>query len=713
MWYLISNLRSDERYVFLCGKEYVFGRKDCDVILTGDPAVSRRHATIQINHSDSSLAFPHKLPLVLLKDLSKFGTWLSGKRVQGEAHLKDGDQVYFGSPKSSFTLVYEPFIVTTSCLDTPSKKLSRTFISKIGGHLVNDWRKECNLLVMNSISVTIKVVCALVSQKCIVTPNYLEDYLKYLEKEGIEPDPKNYLPTVIESEINSDSVSFLPDVRRKTLFQGMKFIFLIPKQFKKMNMAIELAGGMPILMEEGSDDNDDSVLCQDGTVVMAITEDLNTLTPNAKQWCHQVQKILKKKKKNMIPDSEIGYAVLFCSTENHCNPDISNQQIIPEIKSQSLNTESMFDTTSDILAVNTEISQQGKTRKIKTVATPGGRQTVDETFISKESVKKGKSPVARTREKSPVPNRKGPTQSVADHDEPVVEIKDEPLTPMTTTSMNIAKDSSIYTEITEQIKTEPTSSRKRTRSPSPVANKKGQPNSTIDDDDLMMRSTNQNSPKKERIAVRKRGRSPSPSTSRDESANKRNKVIEAAICKQPTTTTIKKEEIAKEENITHVDDPVDVDQSEQTHNEEPSQLQDGFLTTRKHLQKQRVKNEDYIFESDLPERCVVTSFVELVTRPPTKTPLTRGEAVPQGYIKWKGQLVKNYKKFKKVQHAGSHALPNIIGGSDLQVHEVERSKDLENWFQQSMQAESQQNEQEKEAQELFDFQPKHSRKKTR
>ena len=43
-----------------------------------------------------------KLPVLRLKDLSKFGTWVNKQKVEGERLLKDGDVIHFGSPSSSF-----------------------------------------------------------------------------------------------------------------------------------------------------------------------------------------------------------------------------------------------------------------------------------------------------------------------------------------------------------------------------------------------------------------------------------------------------------------------------------------------------------------------------------------------------------------------------------------------------------------------------------
>ena len=98
------------------------------------------------------------------------------------------------------------------------------------------------------------------------------------------PNCNRFLPPIAESQLNPNEVSFKRDERRKTLFQGKVFIFLSPKQvswkincfsihyswykvikqshfrisrnaffqFKKLSMAVELAGGTPMLMEEGT-----------------------------------------------------------------------------------------------------------------------------------------------------------------------------------------------------------------------------------------------------------------------------------------------------------------------------------------------------------------------------------------------------------------------------------------------------------------------------
>ncbi|XP_046549525.1 LOW QUALITY PROTEIN: nibrin-like [Haliotis rubra] len=387
MWYLVAADNPDLKYVLLVGREYSVGRKDCDILLTTDPTVSRKHSVLQLTHAESNLSHPQKSALVTLKDMSKFGTWVNKKRVSGETLIKDGDEVAFGSPKSVFLVVNEPFIITTSCLDVPSKKSAKAVVRTFGGHVVSEWTKNCSLLVMNSISVTIKVICAMITQRSIVLPLYLEKLLNHLKGEGEKPDPDVYLPTVSETQVNPEEVSFKPNPNRASVFKGMKFIFLSQRQFKKMNLAVELAGGMPILMEEGSDDNDDRVLVETGTVVMNCgTEDLKTLTPAGQEWVAHVNKYLKRKKKNVIQDAEVGYAVLYCSTDKHCNPDIDKaQQLFQNVPSQSLSQSVAEHMMPDVLVANTETSpgrRRGKDREFT-----GDKSVVDESILHEQAVK--------------------------------------------------------------------------------------------------------------------------------------------------------------------------------------------------------------------------------------------------------------------------------------------------------------------------------------
>jgi len=53
--------------------------------------------------------------------------------------------------------VYEPCVITTSCLDHSAKRIVKQQAWMLGGHVVSEWSSVCNLVVMTSLSVTVKV----------------------------------------------------------------------------------------------------------------------------------------------------------------------------------------------------------------------------------------------------------------------------------------------------------------------------------------------------------------------------------------------------------------------------------------------------------------------------------------------------------------------------------------------------------------------------
>ena len=71
--------------------------------------------------------------------------------------------------------------MTTSCLNSTNKSLVKSLVCRLGGYLVNDWQYDCSLVVMDSITVTVKVIDALICQKHIVTVDYLNEMVKVIE----------------------------------------------------------------------------------------------------------------------------------------------------------------------------------------------------------------------------------------------------------------------------------------------------------------------------------------------------------------------------------------------------------------------------------------------------------------------------------------------------------------------------------------------------
>lgn len=57
--------------------------------------------------------------------------------------------------------VYEPCIITTSCLDHSAKRTVRQQTWMLGAHVISEWSSDCTLVVMTSLSVTVKVMLCL------------------------------------------------------------------------------------------------------------------------------------------------------------------------------------------------------------------------------------------------------------------------------------------------------------------------------------------------------------------------------------------------------------------------------------------------------------------------------------------------------------------------------------------------------------------------
>jgi len=345
MWVIVGKLDSEKKHIIVGRKKYVVGRQACDIVIP-DASVSRTQAQLSMFHQEADVVKSFITPVLYLEDVSKFGTFVNGKAVRksgsNQVSLKDGDEVKFGGSLASVYIAkYEEFVVTTSCIEKAPKKALQKTMASLGGHVVRDWRACCQLLIMPKINVTIKVVCALNEQKYIVTPDYLEDLVNhYLDNKMEKPHPKNYLPEVVDVDVPT-GVSFLPDERRATLLKDVKFYFLSAVQFNKTNLAVSTAGGQPILLEDGTEEEAEA-MSQPNMVVFHVNKDVMvTLSESCQKFVRLVKTSLTNKKLRMITDPEVGWAVLTCNVDHFCNPTVD----LPPGCFAAIATQSMADTT--------------------------------------------------------------------------------------------------------------------------------------------------------------------------------------------------------------------------------------------------------------------------------------------------------------------------------------------------------------------------------
>ena len=139
---------------------------------------------------------------------------------------------------------YTPLVATSSTLSNSGEL--KNILCQLGGHLVGEWKEKCDYVVMDKVSLTIKVVCCVLSGKRIVLPSFFQDYLSAVEaKKTSYPKPHNYFPPIsaAEAALCTLDCSFQPNPRRKTLFQGKLFLFDTHKNMKKLGIAIKCGGG--------------------------------------------------------------------------------------------------------------------------------------------------------------------------------------------------------------------------------------------------------------------------------------------------------------------------------------------------------------------------------------------------------------------------------------------------------------------------------------
>ncbi|GAB1288334.1 Nibrin [Apodemus speciosus] len=161
----------------LAGVEYIVGRKNCAILIENDQSISRNHAVLRVNFPVTSLSQTDEIPTLTIKDNSKYGTFVNEEKMQTglSCNLKPGDRVTFGVFESKFRYV-------------SGKTVLNQAILQLGGLTANNWTEECTHLVMSSVKVTIKTICALICGCPIIKPEYFSEFLKAVECKKQPPE---------------------------------------------------------------------------------------------------------------------------------------------------------------------------------------------------------------------------------------------------------------------------------------------------------------------------------------------------------------------------------------------------------------------------------------------------------------------------------------------------------------------------------------------
>ncbi|CAA6655737.1 unnamed protein product [Spirodela intermedia] len=245
---------AQEYYIFSKGA-YKVGRKDCDVIIQTDRAVSRVHAEIIIDamhpRDSSRNRSSTDRPYARIRDHSKFGTFInkeSGSQPVNtfpnkEALLKDGDLLSFGTGNATFRFCLIPFI---AFVDPRSLEANPSFgeaASSIGSILTHHYSPQCtHVIVEESTPVMADLIGAMVERKPVIRGTWLMN----LGEKNIRtelPSFANHLPSLM---LDGKPVKVVEPAARENCLQRYAFVLAQSHPYKfgsKLPLLIQLVGG--------------------------------------------------------------------------------------------------------------------------------------------------------------------------------------------------------------------------------------------------------------------------------------------------------------------------------------------------------------------------------------------------------------------------------------------------------------------------------------
>ncbi|ODM94935.1 Nibrin [Orchesella cincta] len=331
-------------YPLLAGRAYIVGQKIGDITFPNDETIMRFHAELEVEHPLGNLVDPNLTPTLDVTDIGSnagiFATEVNIRRKFAVAHsqkvtLSIGDLICFGTTtgENEFRVNYMSLVVVPSS----SVDISLDFknrIAQLGGYFMKKWNARATHLVMDEITLTVKVVAALLAAKPIVTPAYITELLvAYAKADNPErelPNPKNFLPPVAVYKIRDPSKKFndavfYPNTARTMLLIGKTFLFGSKQHLKSLKSAITAGGGNAQLLVDATEMN---ILSGD-YIIMGHPKDIEKAEENP--TVRILIDVYKSLNKRFVRDEELGWAALSSSIEKFCNPDFRNQnaQTVP------------------------------------------------------------------------------------------------------------------------------------------------------------------------------------------------------------------------------------------------------------------------------------------------------------------------------------------------------------------------------------------------
>ncbi|XP_015473117.1 nibrin isoform X2 [Parus major] len=757
MWKLVPASGKGEPYRLLSGTEYVVGRKNCSILIQDDQSISRSHAVLTVSRPETSPSQSLSVPILTVRDTSKYGTFVNGSKLNGTSvSLQSGDRINFGVFESKFRVEYEPLVVCSSCLDVAQKKALNQAIQQLGGLVVNEWTVECTHLVMVSVKVTVKTICALICARPIIKPEFFSELIKAIQSRQQLPNHESFYPPVDEPSISSENLDLSEHHERKKIFSGKTFVFLTAKQHKKLGPAVVLGGGEVKLVTEGRKEIPLLLSPEVCVVDVVLADSQISGSGSVTDWMDSILTTLESKNLRAIPEAEIGLAVIFMSTEKYCNPrkqpaskavpESSASAVVGRAVSQSLAVdETIMPTAADSSTFYIADTEEQTCMEIQdTSQVHRQRKTA---FQDTAAIKKSSGTSGSVNAGTSIP-RGNRTSGFSQRSQPVSPSKfSEAGKPHESASRHQSNSITNYFQVSrkrERAEGEETSVSKLAKleersSPLPkctesttssVCNSEAKqhqkknnildPNPDFAEDmgiKLMRESVKLTS-----------DRTDTKTTSSENHAPKKRKELNyLSEDTEALEIVFGSGEVDWEDQITDHDQEargnarkkqcleakgrriqeVNVNQREENKVLKEEEL-GSVLTSEK---KSNIKQESSVLNhsklqddsSNLPSRLLLTEFRSLVVSHPRQSSHLPGNTSYGGK--------KNFKMFRKVAYPGAGQLPHIIGGSDLIAHHAKKNSELEDWLRQEMEEQDRHAREESLADDLFRYDPNVKRRR--
>uniref|UniRef100_A0A8V0YII5 Nibrin n=1 Tax=Gallus gallus TaxID=9031 RepID=A0A8V0YII5_CHICK len=723
MWKLVPAAGPGEPFRLLVGTEYVVGRKNCAFLIQDDQSISRSHAVLTVSRPETTHSQSVSVPVLTIKDTSKYGTFVNGSKLSGASRsLQSGDRVNFGVFESKFRVEYESLVVCSSCLDVAQKTALNEAIQQLGGLVVNEWTKECTHLIMESVKVTVKTICALICGRPIVKPEFFSELMKAVQSRQQLPTPESFYPSVDEPAIGIDNMDLSGHPERKKIFSGKTFVFLTAKQHKKLGPAVILGGGEAKLMTEERKETSLLVSPEVCVVDVGVTNSQILGSESMRNRTDSILAVLESNNLRAIPEAEIGLAVIFMSTEIYCNPQrqpdnkavtASTASKVRPVSSQSSTVDETIMPTaaadySTLNVADTEIEEQTCMEIERTTSQTTRREKV---AFQQAAVRENPS-TSGTANAGTLISRVNRTSGFSQKNHPhspskILEVdKPRECTPRQqsnsiTNYFHVARkreraEEGEETSVSKQTKLE--------KKPLPVSE------CTESSASSAWNSEKEQHGKGNNIQLgRESGELASDKTdikitfSENPAPKKRKELDDVSEDVETLETVFESRDLDWEEQTANGD------QEAQSNKRKKRCLETKGSRTEEGNTKQREENEmlnHNKLEDDssrLPSKLLLTEFRSLVVScPRSNSPTMRN-------TKCRGQ--NNFKTFRKVPYPGAGQLPYIIGGSDLVAHQARKNSELEEWLREELEEQNRRAREESLADDLFRYDPNVKRRR--